>query len=162
MARRPFDAKPLSEQMLTYCQLHPWEYMSVKFKSKIEHFNHENALKISSGKRQLFGLGVNVLSVEYFGEIWVYLSYCYFATLRSDGKSFTVDLFYIVNTKAFLVLPTQVARTSATTVLFRLARDIPASPSNQWFRANALEFRLSCTNPSRCGPCQVLAENLCI
>ena len=31
MACRLFDAKPLSKQMLGYCQFDPWEQTSVKF-----------------------------------------------------------------------------------------------------------------------------------
>ena len=36
-------AKPLAEPMLTYCQLDPWEQISVNWKSNI--FIHENAFE---------------------------------------------------------------------------------------------------------------------
>ena len=34
MACRLFGAKPLSEPMIPYCELSPWEHMSVKFELK--------------------------------------------------------------------------------------------------------------------------------
>ena len=39
MACRLFGAKPLSESVLTYCQLGPLEQSSVKFESKLYHFH---------------------------------------------------------------------------------------------------------------------------
>ena len=42
MACRLIGAKPLSEPMLTYCQLDLWEQTSVKFKSKYKTFHSWN------------------------------------------------------------------------------------------------------------------------
>ena len=42
MACRLFAAKPLSESMPTYCQLDPWEQISVKFVSKSNNINCRN------------------------------------------------------------------------------------------------------------------------
>ena len=39
MARRLFGAKPLSEPMLSYCQLDSWEHISVKFELEFDHFH---------------------------------------------------------------------------------------------------------------------------
>ena len=39
MACRLFDAKPLSEQMLVYCELVRWEQTSGKFESKYDDFH---------------------------------------------------------------------------------------------------------------------------
>ena len=43
MTRRLSGTKPLSEPMLEYCQLDPWEQTSVKSWSKYKTFIHENA-----------------------------------------------------------------------------------------------------------------------
>ena len=45
MACRLDGAKPLSETMLDYCYLNPYEQTSVKFQSEFKHFIHENALE---------------------------------------------------------------------------------------------------------------------
>ena len=45
MACRLFGAKPLSEPMLDYWQLDPWEEISLKFESKYKTI-HENAFEI--------------------------------------------------------------------------------------------------------------------
>ena len=39
MACHLFDAKPLHEPMLAYCQLNSWEHTSVKFESEFYHFH---------------------------------------------------------------------------------------------------------------------------
>ena len=39
MACRLFGTKPLSKPMLAYCQLDPWEHISVNFKSKHSDFH---------------------------------------------------------------------------------------------------------------------------
>ena len=39
MACRLFGAKPLPEPILAYCQLDYWEYISVKFESKLYNFH---------------------------------------------------------------------------------------------------------------------------
>ena len=39
MACRLFSTKPISEPMLAYCQLDPWEQSSVKFLSKFKYFH---------------------------------------------------------------------------------------------------------------------------
>ena len=38
-------AKPLSESMLEYCWLDPWEQTAVKFQSEFTHFIQEKALE---------------------------------------------------------------------------------------------------------------------
>ena len=43
MACRPFGAKPLSESMMTYCQLDPKEHISMKYYLKFKIFIQENA-----------------------------------------------------------------------------------------------------------------------
>ena len=45
MACRLFDAKPLPEPMLSYCQLGPSEQTLVKLESKYETFHSWNALE---------------------------------------------------------------------------------------------------------------------
>ena len=45
VACRLFGAKPLPEQMLTDCQLDPWEHTSVKFESKYKIFFREDAFE---------------------------------------------------------------------------------------------------------------------
>ena len=45
MACRLSGAKPLPESLLTYCQLEPWEQISVKFELKCKIFVHENAFE---------------------------------------------------------------------------------------------------------------------
>ena len=40
MACRLLDTKPLSEPMLVYCHLHPQEQISVKFETKLKHFDY--------------------------------------------------------------------------------------------------------------------------
>ena len=44
MACRLFGAKPLSEPMLEYCQLDPWEQTSVKFYSNLKHFHSRKCI----------------------------------------------------------------------------------------------------------------------
>ena len=44
MACRLFGAKPLLEPMLAYCQLDPWEQISVKFESKYKTFHSEECI----------------------------------------------------------------------------------------------------------------------
>ena len=39
MACRQFGAKPLPEPKLAYCQLDPWEHISVKYESEFCHFH---------------------------------------------------------------------------------------------------------------------------
>ena len=39
MACRPIGAKPLPEPLLAYCQLYPWEQISLKFESQSYHFH---------------------------------------------------------------------------------------------------------------------------
>ena len=45
MACRLFGAKPLPEPKLVYCQLDPWEQVSVKFESEFYPFIQENAFE---------------------------------------------------------------------------------------------------------------------
>ena len=47
MACRLFGAKPLSEPVLTCCQLEPKEFYLVKFWSKIKHFHSRQCVSIS-------------------------------------------------------------------------------------------------------------------
>ena len=44
MACRLFDAKPVSEPTLIYCQLYPWEQNSVKFESKYKTFHSRKCI----------------------------------------------------------------------------------------------------------------------
>ena len=44
MACRLFGAKPLSEPMLDYCKLDPWEQTSVKFESKYKTFHSRKCI----------------------------------------------------------------------------------------------------------------------
>ena len=44
MACRPYGAKPVSEPMLGYCQLDPWEQISVKFESEFYHFHSRKCI----------------------------------------------------------------------------------------------------------------------
>ena len=44
LACRLFGTKPLSEPMLAYCKLHPWEQVSAKFHSKFKHFHSRKCL----------------------------------------------------------------------------------------------------------------------
>ena len=64
MACRLFGAKPLSEPMLSYCQLDPKEYISVKFYLKFKTFHsRKRHLRMSSAKWQPFCLNLNVLTL---------------------------------------------------------------------------------------------------
>ena len=45
MACHLFCTKPISEPMLAYCQLDPWEQFSVKFLSKFRHFRSRKAVE---------------------------------------------------------------------------------------------------------------------
>ena len=58
MAWRLDGAKPLSEPILEYCQLDPWEQTSVKY---LTFYFKEMHLKMSSGKWRPFHRGLNVL-----------------------------------------------------------------------------------------------------
>ena len=44
MACRLFGAKPLPEPMLAYCQLDPWEQVSVKFESEFHNFHSRKCI----------------------------------------------------------------------------------------------------------------------
>ena len=44
MACRLFEAKPLPEPMLTYCQLDSWEQISVKFELEFYHFHSRKCI----------------------------------------------------------------------------------------------------------------------
>ena len=63
MACRLFGTKPLSEPMLTYCQLGPEEHISVKFHLKFKSFHSRKTTWkcLSSAKWEPFCLGLNVL-----------------------------------------------------------------------------------------------------
>ena len=62
MACRLDGAKLLSEPMLEYCQLDPWEQTSVNFFIAIATFSFNKMyLKMSSGKWRPFCLALNVL-----------------------------------------------------------------------------------------------------
>ena len=66
MACRLVGAKPLSEPMLEYCQLDPWE-TSIE----IHTFSFKKIhLKISSAKWRPFYLGLNVLNVWVKYLVW--------------------------------------------------------------------------------------------
>ena len=60
MACRLFDAKPLSEPMLPYCQLDPKEHISIKFHLKFKRKFKEMHLKMSSAKWRPLCLSLNV------------------------------------------------------------------------------------------------------
>ena len=61
-----FGTKPLSEPMLAFCELDPWEQTSVKFSMKFKNFHSRKTfLKMLSTKWQPFRLGLNVL-------IWIF------------------------------------------------------------------------------------------
>ena len=68
MACRLVDTMPLSEPMLEYCQLDPWEQISVKFYQKLKHFHSRTCIwKYRLRKLRLFCLwpfclGFNVLT----------------------------------------------------------------------------------------------------
>ena len=44
MACRLYGAKPLPEPILDYCQLDPWEQISVKFESEFYHFHSRKCI----------------------------------------------------------------------------------------------------------------------
>ena len=67
MACHLFEAKPLSELMLKYCQLDTDEHNSMKLYLKFKRH-----LKISSAKWQSFCLGLNELSLGMFDMQYLY------------------------------------------------------------------------------------------
>ena len=50
MACDLFGAKSLSEPMLDYCQLGPWEHIAVKFESKYNNLIEEDAFENTISK----------------------------------------------------------------------------------------------------------------
>ena len=77
MACRLFGTKPLSEPMMTYCQLDPKEYISMKYYLNCKRFSFKKMhLNISSRKWWSFCLSFNVLTlrVESHWPFWLLAS----------------------------------------------------------------------------------------
>ena len=99
MACRLVGAKPLSEPMLEYCSLDPYEQSSVKFKSELKHFHTRKCLKMSSVKWRPFCLGLNVLKLLNISK-WglgykgfqVHLLRCYFPIFLKITKTIVIIL----------------------------------------------------------------------
>ena len=63
MVCRLFGARPLSEPMLEYCQLDPWEHKSVIFFIEVHIYSIKKMhLEMVSAKWRSFCLGINVLT----------------------------------------------------------------------------------------------------
>ena len=86
MACRLDGTKPLSEPMLTYCQLDPKEHISMKFYLKFKYFHSTKMhLNMSSAKCRPFCLSLNVLSHRH-GSIWYVTQ---LSNVRAEFKSKT-------------------------------------------------------------------------
>ena len=58
-----FGVKPLSERMMTWCQLVPRGQTSATFQTKFIIFVDENVFKMSPAKRRPFSPGLKVLKI---------------------------------------------------------------------------------------------------
>ena len=82
MACRLFSAKPFPEQVLPYCQLNPWERISVKFKSEFYHFHSRKFIwKCRLPKWRPFCPGGDELTVHHsIPYIVLYILWTYHVT----------------------------------------------------------------------------------
>ena len=100
MARHLFGSKPLSEPMLAYCQLNPWEHISVTFELKIQQFPWKNVDCNIGGILSPLQCANNALAQGYvavclkmqFSNKFQWLTFCAFPAKWQFGERYRIPL----------------------------------------------------------------------
>ena len=92
-----FGGKPLSESMLEYCQLDPWEQMSVKFIRNLNISFQENDFENVIAKSRPCCLGINVLKISLWSNQVSHLVITALAPYnpRPTGDTMVIKSMYI-------------------------------------------------------------------
>ena len=85
MACRLFGDNPLSDSMLDYCHLEPWEQISMKFLLQLQHFHSRKCIWKCRLPWQSFCLSLNVLDLI----IWSIMMIIYHGNLSPVNKETT-------------------------------------------------------------------------